>query len=88
MELIHRRCAGMDISKKDAKVCVRIQGGTHRKTSSIVTTWGAMTSQILALRDHLVEQRVTVVVMELLAAVLLPVGARLRGSAGQRPGCA
>src|SRR6476619_7489920 len=64
MELIHRRCAGMDISKKDAKVCVRIQGGTHRKTSSIVTTWGAMTSQILALRDRLVEQKVTVVVME------------------------
>ena len=64
MELIHGRCAGMDISKKDAKVCVRIQGGTHRKTSSIVTTWGAMTSQILALRDHLVEQKVTVVVME------------------------
>jgi len=64
MELIHRRCAGIDISKKDAKVCVRIQGGTHRKTSSIVTTWGALTSQILALRDHLVEQKVTVVVME------------------------
>lgn len=50
MELIHRRCARMDISKKDAKVCVRIQGSGHRKTSSEVTTWGAMTSQILALK--------------------------------------
>jgi len=26
MEAVHARCAGMDISKKDAKVCVRIAG--------------------------------------------------------------
>jgi transposase len=29
-----------------------------------VTTWGSVTSQILALRDHLIEQKVTLVVME------------------------
>ena len=27
MEVLHSRCAGMDVSKKDAKVCVRIAGG-------------------------------------------------------------
>ncbi len=26
MEVIHERCAGMDISKRDAKVCVRSPG--------------------------------------------------------------
>jgi hypothetical protein len=26
MEVVHPRCAGIDISKKDAKVCIRIQG--------------------------------------------------------------
>jgi hypothetical protein len=26
MEVIHPRCAGIDVSKKDATVCVRIQG--------------------------------------------------------------
>jgi hypothetical protein len=26
MEVVHPRCAGMDISKKDAKVCVRVAG--------------------------------------------------------------
>ena len=26
MELVHARCAGIDVSKKDAKVCVRVQG--------------------------------------------------------------
>ena len=26
MDVIHPRCAGLDISKRDAKVCVRING--------------------------------------------------------------
>ncbi|KAF0959230.1 hypothetical protein MLGJGCBP_07664 [Rhodococcus sp. T7] len=64
MDVVHPRCAGVDISKKDAKVCVRIQGRGSRRTSATVTTWGAMTNQILALREHLVEQQVTCVVME------------------------
>lgn len=64
VEVVHPRCAGIDISKRDAKVCVRIQGGRGRKTSSTVTTWGAMTNEVLALKDELAAQRVTVVVME------------------------
>jgi transposase len=64
MDVMHPRCAGIDISKRDAKVCVRIQGRGKRRTSSTVTTWGAMTNQILALREHLLEQQVTCVVME------------------------
>lgn len=64
MEVLRPRCAGIDVSKKDAKVCVRNQGGTRRKTSSTVTTWGSMTNQILALKDHLLSANVTMVVME------------------------
>jgi transposase len=64
MEVMHARCAGLDISKKDAKVCVRVAGAGRRKTVETVTTWGSMTRQVLALRDHLVEQRVTCAVME------------------------
>jgi transposase len=64
MEVVHARCAGVDISKKDAKVCVRIAGAGRRQTVETVTTWGSMTSQILALRDHLATQQVTCVVME------------------------
>jgi len=54
----------MDISKKDAKVCVRVAGAGRRKTVESVTTWSSMTSQILALREHLIDQQVTCVVME------------------------
>ena len=64
MELVHPRCAGIDISKRDAKVCVRVQPPTRTKSRSTVTTWGSMTSQILALRDHLISEGVTLVVME------------------------
>ena len=64
MEVVHVRCAGLDISKKDAKVCVRIAGAGRRKTIETVTTWSAMTNQVLALREHLVAEQVTCVVME------------------------
>jgi transposase len=64
MEIIHPRCAGVDVSKKDAKVCIRIQGGGGRATASTVTTWPAVTSRILELRDHLLNEHVTLVVME------------------------
>ena len=64
MEVIHPRCAGIDVSKRDAKVCVRIAGGGPRGATSTVTTWGAVTNQVLALRDHLIEAQVTLVVME------------------------
>ncbi len=64
MDLIHARCAGIDISKKDAKVCVRIAGDKRGKAQETVTTWSSMTNQILALREHLISQRVTCVVME------------------------
>ena len=64
VDVIHPRCAGLDISKKDAKVCVPINGAGRRKTAETVTTWGAMTGQILTLRDHLAAEKVTCVVME------------------------
>ena len=64
MEMVHPRCAGLDVSKRDAKVCVRVAGVGRAKAVSTVTTWGAMTRQVLALRDHLVAEGVTLVVME------------------------
>ena len=64
MDVVHPRCAGIDCSKKDAKVCVRIQGQGRRAKSATVTTWGATTGQILALREHLVAAKVTCVVIE------------------------
>lgn len=64
MEVVYPRCAGLDISKRDVKTCVRVQGTGGRRTVSTVSTWGSMTRQIMELREHLLAQRVTRVVME------------------------
>ena len=47
MDIFHERAAGMDISKRDAKVCVRVPGSRAGTFTSTVTTWGATTTQIL-----------------------------------------
>jgi len=64
MEVVHVRCAGLDISKRDAKVCVRVAGAGRRKAVETVTTWGSTTNQVLALREHLISERVSCAVME------------------------
>ena len=64
MDIVHERAAGLDISKRDAKVCLRVPGARAGTFTSSVTTWGATTSQILALRDFLEREHVTTVVME------------------------
>ncbi|QOT18217.1 IS110 family transposase [Paenarthrobacter sp. YJN-5] len=64
MDIVNERAAGMDISKRDAKVCVRIPGARAGTYTSKVTTWGATTHQILELREFLEREHVTVVVME------------------------
>lgn len=64
VEVLHPRCAGIDVSKKDAKVCVRIQGTGSRKTSETVRTFGSLTRDVLELREHLISAKVTCVVME------------------------
>lgn len=72
MELQHERCAGMDISKRDAKVCVRTPGkrfGTFDKT---VTVWGSTSREVSRLHQFLLNERVSVVVMEATGAYWKP----------------
>lgn len=64
MDVVHERAAGLDISKRDAKVAVRLPGRRHGTFATTVTTWGATASQVLELVDYLEQQHVTVVVME------------------------
>ncbi|MCZ1003273.1 IS110 family transposase [Streptomyces mirabilis] len=65
MDVLHERCAGADISKKDAKVCVRAPSTKRRGSfTTETTTWGSTTNAVLALRDHLLAAEVTLVVIE------------------------
>jgi transposase len=64
MDIVHERAAGLDISKRDAKVCLRVPGIRAGTSTSTVTTWGATTEKILELREFLEREHVTTVVME------------------------
>ncbi|MHB2027853.1 MAG: IS110 family RNA-guided transposase [Acidimicrobiales bacterium] len=64
MDIVHYRCAGLDISKRDVKACVRVQQPDQARAKSKVTTWGSTTNAILELREFLVAEEVTLVVME------------------------
>jgi transposase len=64
MDVVHERAAGIDISKRDAKVAVRVPGKRAGSYTTSVKTFGATTSQILSLTDYLAGERVTTVVME------------------------
>lgn len=64
MDIVHERVAGMDISKRDVKVALRVPGKRGGTFETSVSTWGATTPQILELIEFLLAQEVTVVVME------------------------
>jgi transposase len=64
MEAIVSRAAGIDIGKAELKAAVRVQGARGGKTRCEVRTFGTTTPELLALRDWLVAEGVTLVGME------------------------
>jgi transposase len=64
VDVVYRRCAGIDVGKRDAKVCVRVQGQGSVDTTAKVTRWSSSMPQILRLRAMLVKARVQRVVLE------------------------
>ncbi|MFA3843372.1 IS110 family transposase [Streptomyces aureus] len=65
MDVLHERCAGIDISKRDAKVCVRTPSPRRKGTfTNQTTTFATTTNAILDLREHLLGAEVTLVVIE------------------------
>lgn len=65
MELLHARCAALDIGKKELKACVRLPPAAGRKARrQEIRTFATTTNALLELRDWLIESQVTLVVME------------------------
>lgn len=65
MELVHERCAALDIGKKDLKACVRTpKPGRGRSRRQEIRTFATTTNALLELRDWLLAEKVTLVVME------------------------
>jgi transposase len=72
MDVIHERCAGIDISKADVKVCIRVPGPGRRRRRE-VRTFSTMTKDLLVMRDWLLAEQITVVAMEATGAYWKPV---------------
>ena len=65
MELLHERCAALDIGKKDLKACVRTPSPKGKRSRrQEIRTFATTTNALLELRDWLVGERVSLVVME------------------------
>jgi transposase len=65
MDVLHERCAALDIGKKDLKACVRTPNPSGRRSRrQEIRTYPTMTNALLELRDWLLAKKVTLVVME------------------------
>jgi transposase len=71
MEVIHARCAGIDVHKRQVTVCVRIAGRSRVELQ--VRQFGTMTADLLELSDWLRDFRVEHVAMESTGAYWKPV---------------
>ena len=78
MEVIHARCAGLDVHKDSVVVCVRIQEG--RTATHQVKTFGTTTKELLRLSDWLSADHVTHAAMEATGVYWKPVWHVLEGS--------
>jgi transposase len=65
VELLHEWCAGLGIGKKDLKACVRTPNPSGKRSRrQEIRTFATTTNSLLELRDWLVAEKVTLVVME------------------------
>ena len=65
MELLHERCAALDIGKKDLKACVRTPSPKGKRSrSQEIRTFATTTNALLELRDWLLAERTSLVVLE------------------------
>src|SRR6202048_1125570 len=71
MEVLYKRCAGLEVHKDTVVACVRIT--RSRRVTSEVRSFATTTSGLLGLAAWLAEQRCTYVVMEATGVYWKPV---------------
>lgn len=64
MEVVHARCAALDVSKADVKVCVRTPSRRRGQRHTEVRTFATTVNALLQMRDWLLAEQVTAVAME------------------------
>jgi len=64
MRIIRSRCLGLDLHKKQITAHLRVQGDSHSEPERTDRRFGTMPHDLLALRQWIIDQKVTDVVME------------------------
>lgn len=78
MEVLHERCAGLDVHKKVIFVCAVI--GTGRGCQKFTAKFGTFPHELVQLRQWLVERGVTHVLMESTGVYWMPIYDALEGA--------
>jgi transposase len=78
MDIVHDRCAGLDVHKKTVVACIRCTGPDGAVTAE-VRTFGTMTAELLALSDWLDARGVRHVAMESTGVYWKPIFNLLEG---------
>ena len=71
MDVVHARCAGLDVHKETVVACVRRQCG--RRVEREAQTFGTTTAELLRLGDWLESQGCTMAVLEATGVYWKPV---------------
>jgi transposase len=78
MEIVYKRCCGLDVHKETVAACVMVREG--EKGQKEIRTFRTMTSDLLVLHDWLLAHRVTHVAMESTGVYWKPIFNLLEGS--------
>src|SRR4029077_19827113 len=78
MQVIHERCAGLDVHKKKVYACIIVPENNGKKKQEI-RSFGTMTADLLKLAEWLREHAITHVAMEATGVFWRPVWAVLEG---------
>jgi len=78
MEIIYKRCCGLDVHKKKVVACVIIRD--EEEVRKEIRTFGTMTSDLIVLHDWLLANRVTHVAMESTGVYWKPIYNLLEGN--------
>ena len=78
MELLYERCAGLDVHKKNVKVCLKTPGRDGRSSKEL-RTYATKTADLLEMRDWLKEKGCTHLAMESTGVYWKPIYNLLEG---------
>lgn len=80
MEILYRRCAGLDVHKDTVVACARLVEGDAARAQMETVTFGTTTRALLELSDWLTAREITHVVMESTGVYWKPVWHVLEGN--------